>query len=48
MAKAYAPYLVIIAIFSIANIPAVKEALAQEPWTVAFAVAGPRRAQLGR
>ncbi len=40
VAKAYAPYLVIIAIFSIANIPAVKEALAQEPWTFAFAWPG--------
>ena len=36
VAKAYAPYLVIIALFSIANIPAVKDALAQSPWTVAF------------
>jgi lactate permease len=34
--KAYAPYAIIIAIFSIANIPAVKEALAVEPWTFAF------------
>ena len=36
MAKAYAPYAVIIAIFSIANIPAVKEFLAKEPFTYAF------------
>lgn len=36
VAKAYAPYLVIIALFSVANIPAVKEALAESPWTVAF------------
>jgi lactate permease len=36
VAKAYVPYLVIIALFSVANIPAVKEALAQSPWTVAF------------
>jgi lactate permease len=34
--KAYAPYLVVIALFSLANIPAIKEALAQSPWTVAF------------
>ncbi|MFC7496589.1 MULTISPECIES: L-lactate permease [unclassified Nocardioides] len=34
--KAYAPYAVIIAIFSITNITAVKEALAEEPWTRAF------------
>jgi lactate permease len=31
--RAYAPYAVIIAIFSVANITAVKEALAEEPWT---------------
>ena len=36
VAKAYAPYLVIIAIFSIAQIPAIKEALAEEPWTYLF------------
>jgi lactate permease len=36
VAKAYAPYLIIIAIFSIAQIPAVKEALAEEPWTYLF------------
>jgi lactate permease len=34
--KAYAPYAVIIAIFSITNITAVKEALAKEPWTNLF------------
>jgi lactate permease len=34
--KAYTPYAIIIAIFSVANIPAVKEALAEEPWTFAF------------
>lgn len=34
--KAYAPYAVIIAIFSITNITAVKEALAEEPWTYLF------------
>lgn len=38
--KAYAPYLVIIAIFSVTNLGAVKEALAQEPWTTAFAWPG--------
>ncbi|AGL18297.1 L-lactate permease [Actinoplanes sp. N902-109] len=36
VARAYAPYLIIIAIFSIVNIGAVKAALAKEPWTVAF------------
>ncbi len=36
VAKAYAPYAVIIAIFSIANIGAVKEYFAEEPWTVSF------------
>lgn len=34
--KAYAPYLVIIAIFSIVNIPAVVEFLAKEPFTYLF------------
>ncbi|MBA2955688.1 L-lactate permease [Nocardioides sp. MAH-18] len=34
--KAYAPYAVIIAIFSITNITAVKEWLAERPWTYAF------------
>ncbi|WP_248582257.1 L-lactate permease [Nocardioides sp. InS609-2] len=36
VAKAYAPYLVIIAIFSIVNIPAVKEFLAEKPFTYSF------------
>ena len=40
VARAYAPYLVIIAIFSITNIPAVKDALAQAPWTRLFAWPG--------
>ncbi|MFG2057507.1 L-lactate permease [Micromonospora sp. NPDC048930] len=34
--RAYAPYLIIIAIFSIANLGPVKDALAKEPWTVKF------------
>jgi lactate permease len=34
--RAYAPYLVIIAVFSIAQIPAVKDALAESPWTTTF------------
>lgn len=38
--RAYAPYAVIIAIFSITNITAVKEALAEEPWTHLFAWPG--------
>jgi lactate permease len=40
IARAYAPYAVIIAIFSITNITAVKEALAEEPWTKVFAWPG--------
>lgn len=34
--KAYAPYLIIIAIFSVANINAVKTALLEKPWTIPF------------
>lgn len=34
--KAYAPYAIIIVIFSIANIPAVKDALSVEPWSYKF------------
>jgi lactate permease len=34
--KAYAPYMIIIAVFSIAQIPAVKDALAESPWTTTF------------
>lgn len=34
--RAYAPYLIIIAIFSVANLAPVKKALAGEPWTVVF------------
>src|SRR4051794_27341475 len=34
--RAYSPYLVIIAIFSITNIPAVVDYLAKEPWTYLF------------
>jgi lactate permease len=36
VARAYAPYLIIIAIFSIANINAVKTALGKKPWTFSF------------
>ncbi|MBO0843771.1 MAG: L-lactate permease, partial [Nocardioides sp.] len=36
VAKAYAPYAVIIVLFAIANIPAVKDALAEKPWTLSF------------
>jgi lactate permease len=36
VARAYAPYLIIIVLFSIANITAVKNALAKSPWTVKF------------
>ena len=34
--KAYVPYAIIIVLFSIANIPAVKDALAAAPWTYKF------------
>ena len=34
--RAYAPYLIIIVIFSFVNIGPVKSALAKEPWTVVF------------
>ena len=34
--RAYSPYLVIIAIFSLTNIPAVVDFLAKEPWTYLF------------
>jgi lactate permease len=36
VARAYAPYLIIIAVFSIANIGPIKTALAKSPWTVKF------------
>jgi lactate permease len=38
--KAYAPYGIIIVIFSIANLASVKAALAEAPWTKAFAWPG--------
>ena len=38
--KAYSPYLIIIVIFALANISAVKEALAESPWTRVFAWPG--------
>jgi lactate permease len=34
--RAYLPYLIIIAVFAIAQIPAVKDALAEKPWTTTF------------
>jgi lactate permease len=34
--RAYAPYAIIIAVFSISQIPAVKDALAEQPWTTTF------------
>jgi lactate permease len=34
--KAYAPYAIIIAVFSIANIPAVRDALSVAPWSYKF------------
>jgi lactate permease len=34
--RAYAPYVVVIIVFSIAQIPAVKDALAESPWTKPF------------
>jgi lactate permease len=36
VARAYLPYVIIIAVFSIVNISAVKNALARSPWTVKF------------
>jgi lactate permease len=36
VARAYAPYLIIIGVFSVANLNAVKAALAKKPWTVSF------------
>jgi lactate permease len=38
--RAYAPYLVILAVFSIAQLPAVKQELAGSPWTATFAWPG--------
>ncbi|MFG1989973.1 L-lactate permease [Actinoplanes sp. NPDC048988] len=38
--RAYAPYLIIIVIFAIANLGPIKDALATEPWTVKFAWPG--------
>jgi lactate permease len=40
IARAYAPYLIIIALFSIVNIGAVKAALAKSPWSTKFAWPG--------
>jgi lactate permease len=34
--RAYAPYAIIIAIFSLVQIPAIKDALAESPWTTTF------------
>ncbi len=34
--RAYAPYLIIIVVFSIAQIPLIKDALAESPWTTTF------------
>ena len=34
--RAYSPYLIIIVIFAIAQIPAIKDALAESPWTTTF------------
>ena len=36
IARAYAPYAIIIAVFSISQIPAVKDWLAESPWTTTF------------
>ena len=47
--KAYAPYLIIIAIFSIANLGPVKAVLAEAPWTVIRLAGAERlRARRGR
>ena len=42
--RAYAPYLIIIAVLSIAQIPAIKDKLAESPWTTTFDWPGPERA----
>ena len=34
--RAYSPYLIIIAVFAIAQIPAIKDGLAKSPWTTEF------------
>ena len=34
--RAYSPYLIIIAVFALAQIPAIKDALAESPWTTEF------------
>jgi lactate permease len=34
--RAYSPYLIIIAVFAIAQIPAIKDRLAEKPWTTTF------------
>jgi lactate permease len=36
IARAYAPYLIVILLFSIVNLAPIKSALAKEPWTVVF------------
>ncbi len=36
VARAYAPYLIIIAVFTLANIGPIKDALAKKPWTYPF------------
>ncbi|WP_245665695.1 L-lactate permease [Actinoplanes subtropicus] len=38
--RAYAPYLIVILLFSIVNLGPIKTALAKEPWTVVFAWPG--------
>jgi lactate permease len=40
VARAYAPYAIIIVIFAITNLPSVKEALAKAPWAYKFAWPG--------
>ena len=40
VARAYAPYAIIIVIFAITNLPSVKAALAEAPWTYKFAWPG--------
>ena len=34
--RAYAPYAIIIAVFTLANLSPVKDALAEKPWTESF------------
>ena len=45
--RAYAPYLIIIGIFSITQIPLIKDRLAESPWTASLSMARPARKHSG-